>query len=420
MKKASLLNFLLTIALVVIFLTPMLNRNLPRPLQISLFVLYFISLFFEKGALKWLKCNAKIILWIVIWQGLELFYWIVGYSTALSGNYMMSLFSYGIIIVGLFSYSKFSYFQKISIIIVIIGSIIYNIYDNIMINALYGGATNDIYKDWGSDYLETNVAETGFYGAVMLFIGCLSIALFKSKKVLLNVFISIVILLSLGFAFLITPRGIACTFIVVEIAFIMLKTGFVTKQKLFLFLVIALAVFFVFKTAVIDVEDSHGGIGRLAERGTSVLDFINRGTLDDESSFGARINLYLMSLETWLSSPITFLFGIGYHLGDYGFSLGLGQHSRYADVLANYGVLGFTILLVLTYKLYRVLKKNAGEEWYLHKVVLTMYILYGVVDHNRNIQMIIIIFFLLPLINTLYNQFTIANEKLRYTGIKHN
>lgn len=406
MKKASLLNFLLTIALVVIFLTPVLNRNLPRPLQISLFVLYFVSLFFEKGSFNWIKQNATVILWIVLWQSLELFYWFAGYSTALSGNYMMSLFSYGIIIVGLFSYSKFSYFQRLSIIIVIIGSFIYNIYDNIMINALYGGATNDIYKEWGSDYLETNVAETGFYGAVMLFIGCLSIALFKSKKVLLNISLSVVILLSLAFAFLITPRGIACTFIVVEIAFIMLKTGFVTKQKLFLFLVLVLAVFFVFKAAVIDIEDSHGGVGRLAERGMSILDFINRGTLDDESSFGARINLYLMSLETWLSNPISFLFGIGYHLGDYGFSIGLGQHSRYADVLANYGVLGFTILLVLTFMLYRVLKKNAGAEWYLHKVVLAMYILYGVVDHNRNIQMLIIIFFLLPLISTLYKQYT--------------
>ena len=93
-------------------------------------------------------------------------------------------------------------------------------------------------------------------------------------------------------------------------------------------------------------------------------------------------------------------------MGDYGFSIGLGQHSRYADVLANYGVLGFTILLVLTFMLYRVLKKNAGAEWYLHKVVLAMYILYGVVDHNRNIQMLIIIFFLLPLISTLYKQYT--------------
>ncbi len=410
MKKASLLYILITVALVVIFLTPVLNRNLPRSLQISLFVLYFISVFFEKGSLDWFRQNVVVILWIVLWQGLELFYWIAGYSTALSGNYMMSLFSYGIIIVGLFSYSKFSSFPKKSIIFVIIGCIIYNIYDNILINALYGGASNDIYKEWGSDYLETNVAETGFYGAVMLFIGCLSIALFKTKRIVLKVLFALVILLSLGFAFLVTPRGIACTFIIIEISFIMLRTGFVKKHKLLLFGVLALAVFFILKTTVIDIDDSHGGIGRLAERGSSILDFINRGDIDDDSSFGARLNLYNMSIETWLSNPISFLFGIGYHLGDYGFALGLGQHSRYADVLANYGIFGFTILLILTYKLCQILKKNAGEEWYLHKIILAMYILYGVVDHNRNIQMIIILFFLLPLISTLYYQDTKENE----------
>lgn len=58
-----------------------------------------------------------------------------------------------------------------------------------------------------------------------------------------------------------------------------------------------------------------------------------------------RTDLYMLSVKTWLSSPFSFLFGIGDHGSAANVALsGIGHHSDFLDTLGRYGILGFMLI----------------------------------------------------------------------------
>ena len=126
----------------------------------------------------------------------------------------------------------------------------------------------------------------------------------------------------------------------------------------------------------------------------------------DLESFDARIELWLVSIRTWLSSPLSFLFGIGDRLlieGKSAAVTGIGRHSDVFDTLARYGIIGGILVFSVFFNLYKYLKSIlVGNNNYLISyfiivvaMALTKSILYPEVGFA--------IFCMLPLCIKTYN-----------------
>lgn len=386
-------------------LTPILNRNVPRFIEIGLFGVWILVSFLSLK-FKWIVKNISVIFGIILWQLLEFLYRFIGVSTAEYGNYMIGLFSYILVLMGLYINEEYSIKQKKYLVFIIIAIVLFSVIDNIRLNNLYHGATNNIYQEWASFLLLLNVAETGFYGANMMMIGVLLIYLSYSSKFFLKSFILLSIIVSLYFCFFISPRATSCAFIIIEFIFVFLKRSQALRRYwIGGLLLLPIIIFLVLPyTSSFNIDDARGdGFSRITERVTSVSDAVH-GNKDDESSFGARINLTIMSINTFLDSPSNFLLGVGHHLDDNGLKYGIGQHTRYADVLANYGIIGAIFLLYLTVLLLRRYKSIMHTNWDVWKIIFIIYILYGCVEHNRNVGMVIMLMIFAPSVYSIINE----------------
>lgn len=397
-------NLFIVLIILLVMLTPILNRNVPRTIEIGLFGIWvLITLLSLK--FKWIIKNGKVILGILLWQMLEFFYKFIGVSTAEYGNYMIGLFSYMLVIVGLYINEEYSIKQKRLLVIFIVALVLFNVIDNIRLNDLYQGATNDIYQEWASYLLLLNVAETGFYGANMMMIGGLLIYLSYASHYFERILIIVSIVVSLYFCFFISPRATSCAFIIIEFIYIFFKRKQALRRYWIggLLLLPVICVFILPYTSSFSDDTMGDGFSRIIERVTSVNDAVH-GNKDDESSFGARVNFTTMSINTFLDSPSNFLFGVGHHLDENGWRYGIGQHTRYADVLANYGILGGFSLLYLTVLLYRRYRSIMHKHWDVWKIVFIVYVLYGCVEHNRNVGMVIMLMIFAPSVYSLINE----------------
>lgn len=90
--------------------------------------------------------------------------------------------------------------------------------------------------------------------------------------------------------------------------------------------------------------------GRLADRFTALAHYLEGDTKYGEmtSEVIGRTSLVVMDLKSWLSSPISFAFGIGRDDQPY-----IGGHQPFFDALASYGVVGLVFLSNLYWRYYQ-------------------------------------------------------------------
>ena len=115
----------------------------------------------------------------------------------------------------------------------------------------------------------------------------------------------------------------------------------------------------------------------------------------------ARADLWIVSVNTWLSSLTTFFFGIGEHnYLDFVSTAasGVGNHSDLLDVFARYGIMGGLLLYGILIKYYKWLSQTFGSAF--KNYILTFFlllILMGVTKRFISGEEAIVIFMLLPL-----------------------
>lgn len=387
-------NLLLTIVIVGIMLTPILNRNLNRYVQLSLFLLWFLSSFFINKS--WMRYSSKIIIPIIVWQVIEIFYLILGLSSASIGNYLLGFFAYFILMMGLFICRNYNKNEMLTVLFSIVIIVLINVVDNIRLDILIPGGSEKLYRSWGSDLLLLNFAETGFYSAVMMMCCLLFLAHKYMNKKVQKLLYYVTFIICSFFLFFITPRATSCFLYLIAIGYVIIKT----KKSAFIYYIftVLLLIFVLILPSVISFFDSNGnlyGANRLIDRIESINAFLFGGELDSDSSLGARRNLTLMSLDTFFSSGKSLFFGVGVHLQDEGFRMGIGQHSRYADVLANYGLLGAIVLFWLTKRVYEYYK-SISSKWSVEIIYFLIYIIYGIAEHNRNVGLMIMFCIMFP------------------------
>ena len=162
--------------------------------------------------------------------------------------------------------------------------------------------------------------------------------------------------------------------------------------------VIIVGLFLVFRDFLIDSLISIIGSDRIASR---LEVFASRSRVSDSDTFVARENLWMVSLQSWLQNPFTFLFGIGEH-DAYAFSTtaesGVGNHSDLLDVLARYGLVGGVILYSTIKVYYQYLHEKYGS--FFRFEIISFFILIVLMGLTKKFiagEPAIIIFILFPL-----------------------
>ena len=183
------------------------------------------------------------------------------------------------------------------------------------------------------------------------------------------------------------------------------KSGF---NKVSLAIIVATAVlllvFTLFSSEIIQIIVDYSPSARLAQRLVGLIDAENEyGSI---SSLEARENLWLLSLNTWLQNPMSFMFGIGDHYAAGGnSSSGISQHSEFLDILACYGVVGGGLIFIILKKSWKYIislfNNDLRGQVY---IILLLYLVCGVAKLVFLPGVSCVIFLLLPLSSQIVNK----------------
>jgi hypothetical protein len=112
-----------------------------------------------------------------------------------------------------------------------------------------------------------------------------------------------------------------------------------------------------------------------------------------ESSFSIRVQCAQVSLQTWFSHFLIFLFGKGFDAGFYDVS-GIGQHSEIIDYLPKYGFCGFALFVFVLYELFK--RISTSTDRYLW--VVYFFIIYSVFNNIFLPEIGICFFWMIPFV----------------------
>lgn len=399
-------SMILLFACICFMSTPYLLRNMPRSIQIILVTICMTTCIFSIFKKKNYKKNISLIFIIGYWQMWEIGYRVLGISSAKLGNYLMSLLSYGTIIMMLYILSSYSKREKKFIGWFTFVILLFNIIDNIVLAIKYPGAQEDVNYPWGAVYLNMNVAQTSFYAVTMIFVGCATILALNtnsSKKRLIG---SISALVGLYFLFTISPRATTC--LIESLMLFLIFISHINKnKKLPTFATIMFMIVFLFISLkqMLTLAINMIGSQRLVERLVALRDILGNSSVvsSNTGSLGERLFYIKLSIDTFTSNIGTFIFGIGNHKDLNSIAIGIGQHSGIIDTTAKYGIVGILFLVIILYKTYKVLTGYYIEKHFKIQIsiIFFSYLTYGFLDNFIFPEISVAIFILLPLIGDL-------------------
>lgn len=237
------------------------------------------------------------------------------------------------------------------------------------IYAITGNSLYDLSRLMNNGYI---AGGTNFVTASTLY-GMLCFTLFyslksKSRYIFLGLTIA-----TLYYILNIQTRATGLIVLVLFIfAMLILKGGSSVKPGRVLALVLASIVFLLALRPLVEFLIALE-IPYFSRKFTSILNILT-GTSSlststiGESSFATRIVVAGVSLDTWLSNPLIFLFGKGYDSGFWNVS-GIGQHSELIDLFPKFGIVGFTYVTVIFIRYYKMLKAQINDIGVLFLVV---------------------------------------------------
>lgn len=322
--------------------------------------------------------HKSVVFWTLSYIVLIFMYKIIGYSSAAWGNYMNQLLFFVPILMMLLVSDKLSRKQNKFLWWGVVAIMLFNVYDNIRLSQLYPQINTSRYY-LEEEFLQSiNAGGTPFY-TFSLFFFMVSFFVFLNAKQRIAKIMSLVC--SITAAVYICAYCFKASVVVYFIfSVVFLLYANIAKSR-FLFLGILagtgiLAVVFVefFTKEIVDFIISISPSERLTTRLVTLLDEENENA--NLSTVTGRANLYMLSLKTWLSDVIKFIYGMGDHRVQHGAkAVGIGQHSDLLDSLARYGLFGL-ITLFFVFK-------------YAFRFILSFY------DKKYRLQLFVIFFFLI-------------------------
>lgn len=292
---------------------------------------------------------------VFLFSFLVLSYKIIGYSSSGWGVMVMQISFFAAIFATIFCVEIMGTKHIIILYYVLVGMVSIALLQDVVLNRTYN------YEMLFSNFNEleemgSNIGWTSF-STMTLFLYCICLLiLLNNPKKSVKIFHAVIAALSLYYCIFCSMRGTVVLLLVLATA-LLLYVKYSRKNFFFRILgvvviVLLVGVWLFIPDAIFDVLIEYSPNERLAQRAIDMQKTYEVGL--SESSFSGRMGLEIMSIRSWLRSPLTFLFGIGDHrISDFGVQgfviTGIGGHSELIDSLARFGLVGFSIISVALY-----------------------------------------------------------------------
>lgn len=360
--RQQLPGFLLLLLglIVAVGATPWLSRNVPPALIAALPALVIGGFFLRKVPFPGtFPGTLGIVLGYVT---LALAYKFLGKSTSELGYYFAEFKFLFVMLAMACAGPSLSKKQRLWLCVLAAGVLVANMADNVRLWKTLGRLYVTYFEGEGR---ASNVADTAFATAVMLGMGGVFLLALRARRAFLKWTSWALVLFFAYFLMFVAQRGITFFLGMAMLAFLALPaTAFraanAKKMALWSFSLLALLALFaggggeaLLSGLASLVENSP----RLQARISSVLVLLQGDSLDGSaSSLSGRIGMIKTSLDAFLQSPATIMFGIGHHSS---FDV-VGNHSLVVDTFARYGLVGGVLFVVLLRRIYLTVLESAG------------------------------------------------------------
>ncbi len=349
----GLLVFILGL-LVVVGETPWLSRNVPPALIAALPTLVLCGYFWNRLPLS--HAFPKTLMAVLSYMFLTLSYKFLGISTAELGYYFAGYKFLFIMLAMACVAPALSPKQRHWLCVLAAGGLVVNMVDNVRLWMLLGRRYILFFQGEGRT---SNVADTAFATAVMLEMGAAFLLALHARQRWLKHISWIVVLFSAYFLVFVAQRGITFFLGMALLILLGLPDSVFRLERpqalvgpLCLLLAAAIMLFGGGAEVVLS------GLGSLFENQPRLYSRINHLLLFLQTSdlgmvggsLALRIQLIQASIDTFLQSGTSFLFGVGAHRLT-AFELSAGNHSLVFDTLARYGLLGGAVFVWLLHRI---------------------------------------------------------------------
>lgn len=404
------INLFIVCVMFLLSITPMFNASVPMMVKVSLNLLWILEVLYKKSRAIPVKplVVIPIILLFIIFS-----YKILGISSAEWGNYAIQLYFYTSIWMMMYINESYSDDDKQKLAFFCLAVISINIVSNIY---MFYNLSN--YTSWSyvgaskiDEYVRRyNLGSTSFVSAITLFWGVITSLLVEIKQTKKRILFTVINCMSLFY--LIVCSGRATTIILLSfmiILFILYRKSR-TPSVVPLIITMLFLVIYLFRVPIIELVANILPNERMAVRINAIAQYLSGTT--DGGLYLERIKIIALDFSTWLRSAQSFLFGIGDHrylagnLSDI-YSIGISGHSDYFDFLAQYGLVGFTLVNFLFLELFnyfRYLQIDSDKMRRYLVIVLAIFFCRSLVGSVFSMDIASIMFVFAPVAFSLTNE----------------
>lgn len=398
-----LLSILVTLSTLV-YCTPILGNSRNSTI-VGLSILFF--LLFKLGK-SYVHSNRLFLFAFTFYVLLTSLYRILGVSDNYWGNSMHE-FSFFLCFVMLLLLCNSLVNNKCRWLFWVISAIlIFNIGENIVLSIMFP-QINEYRPHVDESLLTTiNAGDSTFYTMSMFFAAvCFFVFLNTKEKIIKYLSLSAVVISSvyiLGYS----NKGSNVVYLLL-LLFLLYQAhksrlGKYMFISIFLFGLLLLVIANIFKEDIVNLILAVSPSERLSTRLITLIDPHNINA--DQVTVSGRTDLYLLSIKTWLSSPITFLLGVGDVRDVLNPELtGVGQHADILDTLARYGVVGFSLFVIMIKRMFHFIKLLFDKKLRIQvSVIFFVFILAGCTKAVLVPNIGIVLCLLLPITSQFVNK----------------
>lgn len=278
-----------------------------------------------------------------------------------------------------------------------------NIADNIWLTAKFGMQGIVYQKLAGTleeeGFTELNLGGAGFVNMIVFYVCTMFMAFLKSNEWKEKLLFLIYVGISVYFITFCSLK--ASALLIMLLSMVLMYVSVKGKNNIgmsIIWIVLGGGLIFLFSDNIIyfliDIIDSK----RITDR---LIVFTAEADLEDSGSLMTRSELWLVSINSWLSSVISFFFGIGDHKwSDFTTTAdsGIGNHSDLLDVLGRYGIIG-ALVLYSSIKIYYNYLQDRFNRFFKFEVIsfIILLLAIGLTKRLMTAQQGIVIFILFPL-----------------------
>lgn len=353
------------------------------------------------------RSNISLVFNVVIFIILVIFYRVLGISDVNWGPIINDTLFFVPILLMLFT-PLLSPKQSEWLIFIMITVVVVVIFDNIRLCLTHPEILLAVNRDKMIDEMEGvgNIGGSAWYNSICFFFMVCFFFFLNCKKKKIKRAMLISSLVSGVFVIAFCLKASVIVYVVLSTVLLVFAKKTKTMSRFMRIGIITMVLAFLFVVLFADVitdflVNSIGG--RLSRRLMVFVDSDSMEASGGVRTLNARGRLWMVSVDTWLSNPVNFLFGIGDHDAEYSVEkTGIGHHSALFDLLAKYGFIGaFFVFNILRLSCKYIMSLFDKEKRLQVLVIFLILILFGFTKGIFRYAIGCSLFLILPLLSNI-------------------